>query len=101
MQEAIAEEERRGADPPIEVHSDEENEEDAPAADVFSPPRDIVLMEPAGPEHPGQGWKRTTRTEKYGFDILYEDGERGPAQYIRFAVNQRNQPIVLGTEGKG
>ncbi|KAH9051959.1 hypothetical protein EDB87DRAFT_1693239 [Lactarius vividus] len=53
-----------------------------------------------GPEHPGVGWRVSRRTEPYSFEIPFEDGSRGQAPYIRFVINQKEQPVALGTEGK-
>ncbi|KAH9054659.1 hypothetical protein EDB87DRAFT_1580410 [Lactarius vividus] len=38
--------------------------------------------------------------EPYTFKIPFEDRLWGPAPYIRFVINQREQLVVLGTEGK-
>ncbi|KAH9051415.1 hypothetical protein EDB87DRAFT_1666107 [Lactarius vividus] len=38
--------------------------------------------------------------EPYAFEIPFKDGSRGPAPYIRFVINQREEPVSLGTEGR-
>ncbi|KAH9055473.1 hypothetical protein EDB87DRAFT_1688108 [Lactarius vividus] len=53
-----------------------------------------------GPDHPGEGWHVVRRNEPYAFDIPGEDGTRRTIPYIRFAINQREQPVILGTEGR-
>ncbi|KAH9023185.1 hypothetical protein EDB84DRAFT_1441021 [Lactarius hengduanensis] len=62
---------------------------------AFRSPPEFRLAEPARPEHPGPGWKIVRPTEPYSFDILFEDGTRGPPTYIRFAINQKDQPVTL------
>ncbi|KAH9052072.1 hypothetical protein EDB87DRAFT_1693011 [Lactarius vividus] len=54
-----------------------------------------------GPEHPGVGWRVARRSEPYSFEIPFEDGSRGPVPYLQFIINQREQPVALGTEGRG
>ncbi|KAH9051958.1 hypothetical protein EDB87DRAFT_1693234 [Lactarius vividus] len=53
-----------------------------------------------GPEHPGVGWRVARRNEPYAFDIPCENGTRRQIPYIRFVINQREQPVILGTEGR-
>ncbi|KAH9010167.1 hypothetical protein EDB83DRAFT_2322542 [Lactarius deliciosus] len=52
-------------------------------------------------QSPGDSWCAAYTEEQYPMDIPLEAGGRGPAKYLRFALDPNEKPVMLGSEGYG
>ncbi|KAH9022752.1 hypothetical protein EDB83DRAFT_2658852 [Lactarius deliciosus] len=62
---------------------------------------DVIDLEEDSNQSPGDSWRAAYAEEQYQMDIPLGTGGRGPARYLRFALDPEQHPVMLGSEGYG